>query len=219
MSTDLNDYDVIENVLNPEVHEYRVEKEKVDALEDLIKSQYEKFDFLGNDYLKNSENTIIDSYHKREILKNLLNYVDKYIINIVDIDSVYDDSNRLDLIGSYIYEFICVDCVSSLLPSFFELNSLNSIEDFDLLMNFKYSKKPSDFKNDFLKPIELTINQLLKLQNISPIVKNDENYNRLYSKYLFYKDTIEFCDTEKFINNYIRPVINKYISDITWRRF
>ena len=48
MALDVNDYDVPENVLNPEVHEYLVEKDKASELESLIKSQYINFDSLGN---------------------------------------------------------------------------------------------------------------------------------------------------------------------------
>ena len=33
MALDVNDYDVPENVLNPEVHEYLVEKDKASELE------------------------------------------------------------------------------------------------------------------------------------------------------------------------------------------
>ena len=58
MALDVNDYDVPENVLNPEVHEYLVEKDKASELESLIKSQYINFDSLGNNYLKNAENTL-----------------------------------------------------------------------------------------------------------------------------------------------------------------
>lgn len=218
MALDVNDYDVPENVLNPEVHEYLVEKDKASELESLIKSQYINFDSLGNNYLKNSENTLIDIYYKRQILKNMLIYVNDAYLSIVDIDSVDDDSNRLDLIGSYIYEFICVDAPNSLIPSFFELLSINSLEEFDMMFNLKYTQKPNVFKTDFIKTVELTITQLNKLAMINPAAKNDDNYNRLLSKYLFFKETLEYCDPEKIITGYIRPVVNKYISEITWRR-
>ena len=218
MSLDINDYDVPENALNPEVHEYLVEKDKANEFESVIKSQYTTFDFLGNNYLKNSENTIIDSFHKRQILKNMLVYVNDTYLSIPDIDSLDDDSERLDVVGSYIYEFICLDAPNSLIPSFFELMSIDTIDELEMQINLKYTPKPNLFKSDFLKTIEITINQLNKLASINPAAKKDDNYNRLLGKYIFFKETIEYCDPEKFITNYIQPVSRKYMSEISWRR-
>ena len=79
-------------------------------------------------------------------------------------------------------------------------------------------RRGSSIKTDFIKTIELTITQLNKLAMINPAAKNDDNYNRLLSKYIFFKETLEYCDPEKIITGYIRPVVNKYISEITWRR-
>ena len=70
-----------------------------------------------------------------------------------------------------------------------------------------------------MQTIHITLNQLQKLQTISPIVKNDNNYNKLLGKYLYIEELISLCDIDKFLTNFIRPVISKYISDIVWKLF
>lgn len=215
---DINDYDVPENALNPEVHEAIAEKELRDQIDENLKKQYQNLDELGVNYLNNINN-IIDNNSKIFIYNNMLSYIHNNIINIPDIDSIDDDFNRLVLISEYVYEFICVDTVNSIIPALMELLNISTVEDFDLIINLKYNESPNKLKEDLLQTIHITLNQLQKLQTISPIVKNDNNYNKLLGKYLYIEELISLCDIDKFLTNFIRPVISKYISDIVWKLF
>lgn len=215
---DINDYDVPENALNPEVHEAIAEKELRDQIDENLKKQYQNLDELGINYLNNINN-IIDNNSKIFIYDNMLSYIHNNIINIPDIDAIDDDFNRLILISEYVYEFICVDTVNSIIPALMELLNISTVEDFDLIINLKYNESPNKLKEDLLQTIHITLNQLQKLQTISPIVKNDNNYNKLLGKYLYIEELISLCDIDKFLTNFIRPVISKYISDIVWKLF
>lgn len=215
---DINDYDVPENALNPEVHEAIAEKELRDQIDENLKKQYQNLDELGVNYLNNINN-IIDNNSKIFIYNNMLSYIHNNIINIPDIDAIDDDFNRLILISEYVYEFICVDTVNSIIPALMELLNISTVEDFDLIINLKYNESPNKLKEDLLQTIHITLNQLQKLQTISPIVKNDNNYNKLLGKYLYIEELISLCDIDKFLTNFIRPVISKYISDIVWKLF
>lgn len=100
-----------------------------------------------------------------------------------------------------------------------EMIKAETIDDLDDMIVNKYSLRPVLFTQDFLKTIGLTIDQLMKLQVISPVVKNDQAYNKLLGKYLYYKELISFGEPGKFIDNFIRPVISKYSSSLIWKLF
>lgn len=215
---DLNDYDVRENILNADLQEQFRKDDFVNAINEEIKDQYQNFENLGNNIIKENQNNL-DDQDKIKIFREMTDYVDNNIINIVDIESTDDEVSRQILEGNYIYEFICIDNISSLIPALMEILNISSLNDFDLLVNTKYLNNPASFKNDFMQTVDTTIQQLIKLQLISPTVKTDVQYNKLLAKYYYYKELVEYCDPDKFINNYIRPVISKYSSDLIWRLF
>jgi len=211
---DLNDLDVPQNAVNSEVHEELFFKEQIDDLEESIKDQYENFDNLGENYLLLFD---LPAKYKTPILQNLIDYVDKNLVSIVDIENLNDGNDRIESGGTYIYEFICVDNVASLIPALMELLNITSVDDFDELVNIKYTGNAGKFKEDYLKTIQLTIEQLLKLKTITPVVANDHNYQKLLGKYYYYQEIIEHGDMEKFLNHFIRPVISKYQSSLIWK--
>lgn len=216
MVTDINDYDVPQNALSPELHREIIASEQLDAIFNNIKHQYKDLNDLGINYLREFKDLITDE-QKSELFTEMLDYIDKNVINIVDIESTYDDMQRQLVIGEYIYEFVCVDLLNSLIPALMESLNITNPEDFDLIINNKYQSNPNIIKSDIAKTINLTLEQLNKLQMLSDVVKTDERYNKLLGKYLFYKDLIEFCDAEKFLEKYLRPLIYKYNSEILWR--
>ena len=98
-----------------------------------------------------------------------------------------------------------------------ELVGSSSLDDFDALINTVYLDSPNVFKTNFLSTIQTTIEQLLKLQTITPEVKNDKQYQKLLGKYYYFQEIVEYGDCEMFLQNFVRPVIAKYSSDFIWK--
>ena len=213
---DTVDVDDPKNILSSEVHQELRQKELVDIVEDNIKKQYQKFENLGQNYLQMFENELRDE-DKSRILTDLVAYVDKNYLPIVDLDNLDGDTERLLTAGNYIYNLVCIDAYASLIPALMELVGITSVDEFDKLINTVYLETPGKFKENFLSTIQMTIEQLLKLQKITPDVRNDKNYQKLLGKFYYYQELIEFGDGETFLQNYIRPVMAKYSSDFIWK--
>lgn len=159
----------------------------------------------------------LNELDKIDILSDMISYVNKHLISIVNLDDMNGDRERLLTAGSYIYEFICIDCYSSLIPALMEVLNITSVDDLDGLINLKYLGSPAKFKEDFLSTIQITIEQLKKLEAITPEIKKDKNYQRLLGKYFYYQEIVEYGDTTMFLQNFLRPVINKYSTDFIWK--
>ena len=213
---DTIDVDDPKNILNSEVQQELRQKELVDIVEDNVRKQYEKLENLGQDYFGMFDAELRDE-DKARILTDLVVYVDRNYLPIVDLDNLDGDTERLLTAGSYIYSLICIDSYASLIPALMELNGTTSVEDFDRLINEMYLETPGKFKTDFLSTIQMTIEQLLKLQQITPDVKNDPQYQKLLGKFYYYQELVEYGDGDTFLQNFIRPVISKYSSDFIWK--
>jgi len=213
---DVVDVDDPKNILSPEVHQELHQNELVGIISGNIRKQYEHLENLGQNYLQMFENELGDG-DKVQILSDLVAYVNKNYLSIVDLDNLDGDTERLLTAGSYIYSLICVDSYASLIPALMELVGVTSIDDFDRLINTIYIDNPGKFKTDFLSTIQMTIEQLLKLQKITPDVKNDQQYQKILGKFYYYQELIDFGDCEMFLQNFIRPVISKYSTDFIWK--
>ena len=213
---DLNDIDVPENALDSDIHLELRQKELVDIINLNIIKQYKEFENLGQNYLQ-MFNVDLYATDKERIFTDMLYYINNNFISIADIDNLDTNFERTLVVGNYVYEFICVDCKLSLIPAFLEMMGITTIDEFDQLINLKYLNSPAKFKNDLLQTTQITIDQLIKLQAISPIVKDDPNYQKMLGKYYYYQELIDYGDGEMFLNNYVRPVLNKYHSDIIWK--
>lgn len=213
---DVVDVDDPKNILSPEVHQELHQNELVGIISGNIRKQYEHLENLGQNYLQMFENELRDG-DKVQILSDLVAYVNKNYLSIVDLDNLDGDTERLLTAGSYIYSLICVDSYASLIPALMELVGVTSIDDFDRLINTIYIDNPGKFKTDFLSTIQMTIEQLLKLQKITPDVKNDQQYQKILGKFYYYQELIDFGDCEMFLQNFIRPVISKYSTDFIWK--
>lgn len=213
---DILDVDDPKNILSPEVHQELHHDELVRIVEEKIKKQYQHFEDLGQNFLKMFDEELTDG-DKCQILNNLVVYVDKNILPIMDLDNLNGDKNRILVAGSYIYDLVCVDMYSALIPALMELIGITSLDEFDNHINNIYLDNLGKFKTDLLSTIQITIEQLLKLQKITPDVQNDKHYQQLLGKYYYYQELIDYGDCETFLNNYVRPVISKYESDFIWK--
>lgn len=213
---DFNDVDDPKNILNSEIHQDLFEKEILNIIQTNIKKQYIEYENLGQNYLYLFNNELSNN-QKKEIFIDLINYVHQHILPIVDYDNIEDNVERILLAGQYIYELICVDFLSSILPALLEKLNITSISEFDDIINLKYLNTPGKFKTDLLDVIRVVIEQLNKLQSITPDVKNDTNYQKLLGKYFYYQEIITYTNTELFLNGFVRPVLSKYETDLIWK--
>ena len=213
---EISDVDVPQNMLDSEVHKHLYQNELVAIVQGNIEKQYIDFENLGQNYYSMFRNEL-EEVDKLNILGDMVSYVNDHLISIVNIDDFDSDKDRLLTSGEYIYEFICIDCYASLIPAFMEYLGITSVDELDGLINVKYLETPAKFKNDFLSVIQMTIEQLLKLQTITPEINKDPNYSRLLGKYYYYQEIIEYGNTQMFLESYLRPVISKYSSDLIWK--
>lgn len=213
---DTIDVDDPKNILSPEVHQELHQKELVDIVDENIKKQYQKLENLGQNYFQMFEDELRVE-DKVRILSDFVVYVDRNYLPIMDLDNLDGDTERLLTAGSYIYSLICIDSYAALIPALMELVGVTSVADFDKMINTVYLDQPGKFKSDFLSTIQMTIEQLLKLQQITPAVKNDLQYQKLLGKYYYYQELVEYGDGETFLLNFVRPVIAKYASDFIWK--
>ena len=213
---DFNDVDDPKNILNAEIHQDLLEKEILNIIQNNIKKQYIDYENLGQNYLHLFDESLTN-IQKKEILIDLINYVHHQILPIVDYDNLEDNVERILLAGQYIYEFICVDFLASILPALMEKLNITSVSEFDDIINLKYINSPAKFKNDLLDVLRVVIEQLNKLQSITPDVKNDTNYQKLLGKYFYYQEIITYASLEMFLENFVRPILSKYETDLIWK--
>ena len=98
---DTIDVDDPKNILNSEVQQELRQKELVDIVEDNVRKQYEKLENLGQDYFGMFDAELRDE-DKARILTDLVVYVDRNYLPIVDLDNLDGDTERLLTAGSYI---------------------------------------------------------------------------------------------------------------------
>ena len=72
-------------------------------------------------------------------------------------------------------------------------------------------------KTQLLTNISDVVNNLLKLQKIDHTISTDGSYKLLINRFGYYLELIDFSDSYKFVENYIRPVLNKYFDQLMWR--
>jgi hypothetical protein len=207
---DLNSIDNINNIIN--IPNNFMDVETLEANERIIIDQYINFNDLGINFIDN-----IDPRFKLDIYANMLNYVNDNYLSIVDLDSAIIFPQKMIEIGNYIYNFICVDCYNTIIPNFLNYTNCNSIDSFDSLIQNKYRGDYTLIKANLVKIIKNIVDELLKLQRIDLSVQKDEAYQKLLFKFTYYMELVDFGDTEKFINNYIRPLLIKNIDSILWR--
>jgi hypothetical protein len=197
-----------------ETNDY-IDRDELSAFEDDIKQQYIEFDNLGIDVLSNlnfpNKNYLI------EIYQDLLSYVNENYISIVDYDNTMSSIQKLYEVGEYVYKFICVEGFNSIIPKFVSNLECTDIDQFDQALRIKFGYNFNLIKASLLKCAKSTSEEFLRLQKIDPTIINDANYLRLVNRHSYYIELIDFGNTERFITNYIRPVLSKNFAQILWR--
>ncbi|MFA7202513.1 MAG: hypothetical protein WC188_02205 [Candidatus Caldatribacteriota bacterium] len=206
---DLNATDSIYNMIT---FEKIIDKEEYSMNENIIIDQYSNFNNLGINFIDN-----IDNEFKPSIFENMLEYVNDTYMSIVDYDSAMLLPQKLLESGQFIYEFVCVDCFNTIIPNFLSSLNCNNLENFDFLVQNRFKYDYSLIKANLVKIIKNIVEELLKLQKIDSNVRNDNAYKKLLFKFTYYMELLDFGDTEKFVNNYIRPVLIKNLDSILWR--
>lgn len=189
-----------------------ISSEEIYESDDVIKNQYINFNNLGVNIVTSLQDKI-----KMEIYSNILEYANDNYLSIVDYDACAILPQKRYDVGEKIYTLLCVDFFNTILPNFLNKNNCISIENFDSLFKHKYKNNFNTFKNNILKTIKSIIDGLLRLQEINPKVRDDLMYKKLLEKYTYYIELIDFGESERFITNYVRPVLSKNFESILWR--
>jgi hypothetical protein len=208
--TDLTSIDVIQNLIF--LPEDYINNEEIESFESMIKNQYINFNNLGVNFMNN-----LPQSYKLEIYGNMIEYVSDNYLSIIDFDSSAILPEKLLYVGDKIYQLLCIDCYNTILPNFLNRIDCNSIESFDLAIRLKYKNNYNLIKVNILKTIKSVIEGLLKLQDIDLKIRDDELYKNLLHKYSYYIELIDFGDPERFVNNYLRPMLFKNFESIIWR--
>lgn len=189
-----------------------INDEELEMNEDIIKDQYIDFNNMGINLIDN-----IDSQYKSNIYANMLDYINDNYMSIVDLDSSAILPQKLLETGNFIYNFLCVDFYNTILPNFLNHTNCNSLDGFDSLIQNKFRGDYSLVKANLVKIIKNVIDELMKLQRIDTSIQKDDMYQKLLFKFSYYMELADFGDTEKFVNNYIRPLLIKNMDQILWR--
>ena len=210
---DTNSIDVVDNISPILIPNNYNDYEQIEAVEETIKDQYIKFENLGVNLLINSPN---DNF-KYEILANMINYVNENYLNISDFDADIILPEKLMETGITIYQFLCIDCYNIIIPRFLSINNCYTLDGFDIMIKNRYKNNYSIVKANLVKTIKGVIDELTKLQLIDRTIQNDTQYKSMLMKFAYYVELVDFGDTEKFINNYFRPLLSKNFDSILWR--
>lgn len=209
-TVDMNSIDSVDNLMI--VPEDFINNEELEANEDIIKDQYINFNNLGIDLLSG-----IDTNFTSDILGNMLDFVNETYLSITDYDSSIILPKKLLETGLLIYEFICVDCYNTIIPNFLNYINCTSLDNLESIIQNKFKNDYSLIKVNLVKIIKNIVDELLKLQRIDSSIQSDTMYQKLLFKYSYYMELIDFGDTEMFVNNYIKPLLNKNLDSILWR--
>ena len=214
MTVDLNSVESITHVSIADLQNDNnlLDREELDALNSQITNQYIDFNNLGQNLLAGVEIKL-----KLPIFDEMIQYVNDNYTAIINYDETIISANKRVQVGSYIYQFIVVDCYNSILPNYLNQIQATTIEQFDLHLKNVLNNDASNFKTNFIKVITSIINQLSRLQQLDRSVTKDKNYQELLTRYGFYLELVNYGDTDNFLFNCIRPMLMKNFADILWR--
>lgn len=216
MELNLNNFDAIgsSTIVNFIPQDEIIDGDKLQELEEPIINQYEKHESLGVDLLKN-----IPDRYLQIIFQNLVEYVNENYTAITDYDIITDSQQQLLQVGRYIYSFICSDAPFNILPNYLVKIDCYTLDQFQSYLKNKLNGDSSRFKVSFISSIKSVLDRLNNLQKIRPSINKDANYQFLLTRYTYYIELVNYGDTDRFLYNYIVPVLYKNFSDIFWRTF
>lgn len=213
-SIDLNTVDTFQTSTNASFPNEELDHDEMIELEEPIENQYKQFESLGVDLSKN-----IPQEYLIHIFGKLIEYVNENYVSVVDYDSVVVSPTRTLQIGQLVYNFICLDNYFNILPSYLKRIDCYDINQFDKYFKNKLGNDVANFKASYITTIKNVVDRLNNLQKLKNNVRNDKNYQNLLNKYAYYIELVNFGDSDRFLFNYIRPVLIKHFDDILWRTF
>ena len=122
------------NVVDPDSYKAAVKNDISGVLEHILEKQYKDFENLGVDMLYKNK-SFFDDDTKLTMFIPMVNYINDNYITIGEIDSLQASPSRMIIAGEYIYSFICVDNLISIIPAFIENIGCVDIQGFDDSLN------------------------------------------------------------------------------------
>ena len=211
---DLNSMDTFHASTNASFPNQELDHDEMEELEEPIINQYKYFESLGADLTVE-----IPSEYLVHIFPRLIDYVNENYLSIIDYDTVVVSPTKAIQIGKLIYSFICLDNYFNILPNYLKRIESYTIDQFDKYFQNKLNNDPAKLKASYIGSIKSVVDRLQNLQKLRTTVKTDRNYNNLLNKYTYYIELVNFGDSERFLFNYVRPVLMKHFDDILWRTF
>ena len=202
-------FDHVDNLVYPPT-DY-IDMEEYYNQRQIIFKQLQELDNLGVNLLKDIEEGKI----KNKIYQDIIDYSRDNYLNIIDRDYIMNNA-QLSQTANLIYQFLCVDGFNILVPRIIEHTNVQNIEQFDRLL-FHNKKDINYVKKQIINNLSDIVNNLLKLQKFDHVIAEDEHYKELINRFGNYLEMIDFSDCDTFLNNYLRPLLNKYFSQILWR--
>lgn len=191
-----------------------IDYDYLEQIEEPIKRQYIEFESLGADLINN----IPDKY-LQIIFRNLIEYVNENYTAVTEYDTVSVSPQKLLQVGRYIYSFICIDCPFTILPNYLNKIEAATIDQFDSYLKNRLANSSGKFKASFAESINSVLDKLQYLQKLRKDVIKDQNYQFLVTKYKYYIELVNYGESNRFLENYLRPVLHKNFSEIIWRTF
>jgi hypothetical protein len=206
----LNSSTSINFIPNSDIIDY----DELEQLEEPIKNQYIEFESLGADLIKD----VPDKY-LQIIFRNLIEHVNENYTAITEYDSVVVSTQKLLQVGRYVYSFICTDCPFNILPNYLNKIEAVTIDQFESYLKNRLENDSAKFKASFIQSINSILDKLRNLQKLRKAITKDQNYQFLLTRYTYYIELVNYGDTNRFLENYLRPVLYKNFSEIFWRTF
>jgi hypothetical protein len=196
---------------NKNPHQEMINEDYLERVNDLIKTQYLDFENLGINLIEK-----IDNKYQEIILDEFFDFTNESYTPISDTQVEILTKNRY-LISKKVYQFICVDFYSTILPSFLENNKINSFNQFEKYLMNRIKKDYSKLKGELIKILQNIYNNIKKLENIDKNVNKDPQFKEILNRYSFYIRLINFGDITNFVHNYWLPMFQKNEEEFIWK--
>jgi len=191
-----------------------IDRDTLEELEEPIKEQYINFKSMGVDLTKD-----IPQLYLYAIYGNLIDFVNENYTAITEYDTVRISPQKVLEIGKYVYSFITTDAALNILPNYLIKIDSFTIDQFESYIRHKLSNDSTKFKASFVTSIREVVDRLNGLQRLRKAVAKDQNYRYLLKKYMYYMELVNYGDSDRFLYNYILPVLRINFEEILWRTF
>jgi len=185
--------------------------EEYTARKEIIFNQLRDFNDLGVNLLKDIEEGDI----KNMIYSDIIEYARNNFLNLYDKDYILTDA-QLKQTATIIYELLCVDCFNIIIPRILEELEIQTVKQLDRILMFNRNNK-NFIKKKMTEHLEGILKYLVKLKNLATAISENENYKDMMRRFGNYLELIDFSDNETFVDNYLRPVVNKHFTQLLWR--